>query len=172
MFNLLLLYSLKKCALSEASCASLASALKSETSRLRELDLGDNVSLDSGVQPLSELVESSQYRLQTLRCVRGWAQVGNQVALASHLALRLSICLIQSVGTSISLLAINGHFLDFNVVYMCRFCDAEGSPVTLTGEWQISDLEKDKSESPRSSCDQLKGRPPVLCDEPGPSSNK
>uniref|UniRef100_A0A3P8YQY5 B30.2/SPRY domain-containing protein n=1 Tax=Esox lucius TaxID=8010 RepID=A0A3P8YQY5_ESOLU len=52
---------------STEGCASLVSALKSNPSHLKELDLSYNQPEDSGVKKLSALIEDPQCRLETLR---------------------------------------------------------------------------------------------------------
>ncbi|XP_067353423.1 NACHT, LRR and PYD domains-containing protein 12-like isoform X1 [Channa argus] len=60
---------LSGCSLSKISCDSLVSALKSNPSFLRELDLSDNNLPDSAVKLLSDLVNNPDYRLTTVRSV-------------------------------------------------------------------------------------------------------
>uniref|UniRef100_W5LJJ9 NACHT LRR and PYD domain-containing protein n=1 Tax=Astyanax mexicanus TaxID=7994 RepID=W5LJJ9_ASTMX len=57
---------LNKCNLSEESCAALASALSSNSSTLRDLNLGNNNLQDSGVKLLSAGLKSSHCKLETL----------------------------------------------------------------------------------------------------------
>ncbi|XP_073716424.1 protein NLRC3-like [Misgurnus anguillicaudatus] len=57
---------LHRCDVTDECCAALASALKSNPSHLRELDLVDNGLSDSGKKLLSDLKEDSHYKLETL----------------------------------------------------------------------------------------------------------
>ncbi|XP_075886522.1 ribonuclease inhibitor-like [Nelusetta ayraudi] len=55
------------CSLSELSCDWLLSALKSNPSHLRELDLNMNPLKESSVKPLMDLVYSSDHQLESVR---------------------------------------------------------------------------------------------------------
>uniref|UniRef100_A0A4W6FSI7 NACHT domain-containing protein n=1 Tax=Lates calcarifer TaxID=8187 RepID=A0A4W6FSI7_LATCA len=63
----LCVFSLSGCLITEEGCASLVSALRSNPSHLRELDLSYNHPGDSGVKLLSAGLEDPDWRLDTLR---------------------------------------------------------------------------------------------------------
>ncbi|CAL8238567.1 unnamed protein product [Lota lota] len=63
--------SLSGCLVTQEGCASLASALSSNPSHLRELDLSYNHPGDSGVTLLSAGLEDPRWRLDTLRVEHG-----------------------------------------------------------------------------------------------------
>ncbi|XP_019906348.3 NLR family CARD domain-containing protein 3-like [Esox lucius] len=58
---------LSVCGITEEGCASLVSALKSNPSLLKELDLSNNDLKDTGVEHLSAWLKDPQCRLETLR---------------------------------------------------------------------------------------------------------
>ncbi|XP_052358019.1 NLR family CARD domain-containing protein 3-like isoform X5 [Oncorhynchus keta] len=58
---------LSGCLVTEEGCASLVSALRSNPSHLRELDLSNNDLKDSGVKLLSDGLENPHCKLETLR---------------------------------------------------------------------------------------------------------
>ncbi|KAM3587935.1 uncharacterized protein V6R79_017575 [Siganus canaliculatus] len=70
---------LSGCLVTEEGCAALASALNSNPSHLRELDLSFNHPGDSGVKLLSAGLEDPHWRLDTLRvdhCGEQWLKPG------------------------------------------------------------------------------------------------
>ncbi|KAI5086645.1 protein NLRC3-like, partial [Silurus meridionalis] len=55
------------CGVSDEGCAALASALRSNPSHLRKLNLTGNKVGDSGVKCLSAVLENPHCKLETLR---------------------------------------------------------------------------------------------------------
>ncbi len=62
-------FSLCGCSITEKQCLILTSALKSNPSHLRELDLSGNKLGDSGVKNLSDLLMNPQCMLEKLQLV-------------------------------------------------------------------------------------------------------
>ncbi len=59
-------YRLCYCSITDEGCAALASALRSNPSHLRELDLSGNILEQSGVKLLSDVKDDPHYKLETL----------------------------------------------------------------------------------------------------------
>ncbi|XP_070297910.1 NACHT, LRR and PYD domains-containing protein 3-like, partial [Salvelinus sp. IW2-2015] len=72
---------LSGCLVTEEGCASLVSALRSNPSHLRELDLSYNHPGDSGVRLLSAGLEDPQCRLEKLKYEEGLCQCSYQTCL-------------------------------------------------------------------------------------------
>ncbi len=67
MKSVIVLYRLMKCGVTDEGCAALASsALRSNPSHLRDLNLSLNKLLDSGVTLLSAVLEDPHCKLETL----------------------------------------------------------------------------------------------------------
>lgn len=64
---------LRGCSVSAISCTFLVSALKTNHSHLRELDLRENNLREPDVKQLLDLKESPDYRLETLGSVKSWS---------------------------------------------------------------------------------------------------
>jgi len=62
----IVLYRLSVCGVTDEGCVALASALRSNPSHLRELNLSGNKLGDSRVKQLKDLKDDPHYKLKTL----------------------------------------------------------------------------------------------------------
>ncbi len=62
-------YRLSDCEMTDEGCSAVTSALKSNPSHLRELNLSGNKLGDSGVKNLSDLLMNTQFKLEKLELV-------------------------------------------------------------------------------------------------------
>ncbi|XP_042267570.1 NLR family CARD domain-containing protein 3-like [Thunnus maccoyii] len=117
----------RSCDLSEISCASLVSALKSNPFHLRELDLGGNKNMQgSGLNLLCDFLESPHCRLETL--IFGWCNL-SKISCDS-----LASALKSNPSSRLRELNLRGNYLQSEDVE--QLSDLQESPDCRLETWE------------------------------------